>query len=93
MKDKKLAKGLEKRNARMEQLHSDYYVTFGTEAGQRVLHDLKKITGYDRQLSPTDISGKIDENMLLLEVGSRNVFTKILSRLKKWDNSLSPESE
>lgn len=87
---KKLVKGLESQ----KQMKIDYAVTFGTEAGQRVLADIEKMSLYHKALSPYDTEGRIDPNLILLQTGSRNLFAAIVHKLgilDKQDNLNDPE--
>ncbi len=64
------------------QLKMDYQITFNTEAGKRVLQDIRKHSSYDNPIHPRDKDKRIDVNALLMEEGTRNLFIFILKRLK-----------
>lgn len=66
-----------------KQLRMDYHATFATEAGIRVLEDIKKMANYEIALAPIDGHGRFDSYLLAERTGERNLCSRILQKLKK----------
>lgn len=67
------------KKAEMDFLHSNYFITFSTNAGQSILEDLRSFCYYDR---PTYSSGVNPYDMAFRE-GKRAVYLHILNRIEK----------
>ena len=66
-----------------QQLIIDYQQTFGSEMGQRVLADLKRLSKLNSSFVPIDNEGRIDPLQLMRNEGQRSVLVHIYTKLGK----------
>ena len=61
----------------------DYQQTFGTEAGKRVLDDIKKLSKVLFAIVPYDNNGRLDLGAMAYKDGQRSVLVHIYAKLRK----------
>lgn len=71
------------REEEARKLAADYYETFSTEQGQRILNDLVKITKSEICVVPFDNEGRLDVNQMVRNEGKRAVITYIKGMMSK----------
>jgi hypothetical protein len=75
---------VEQAEAQRRSLTADYAITFGTEAGQRVLEDLRRSAGYYRTEPLTDREGRIDPYRTVLNEGPLYFVRKIERHIRDY---------
>lgn len=61
----------------------DYQQIFDTEAGKRVLDDIKRLSRVLFATVPLDNAGRLDQGMMTYQNGQRSVLVHIYAQLKK----------